>query len=223
MQSMLSAAIISTATLKEHQMSKIPKNIHQGYEVLITEVLPKLENFQTDITKHDKASLKNYEGDFISLYRDSGTHLFKKDDIAQAAVWTCKNVMESIESTHIYYMNAIKVNSYYIYVSGSEFRSITAEEAKQFITKRYEQAKYFYENTFKHMYFESMANEIFLEMLTSPRRWKANLKAQWDDDSCTSACRRLRNYFADALIKIKSGMEIDDIRKVLINHLIDNY
>ena len=95
-------------------MSKIPQIIHCGYSVLETKVLPVLECFQDDIKIHDKQMLTDYMGDFISLYRESGTHLFKCDDLKSLANWTWKNVPESLKLTLDGNLEMVKVNKNYL-------------------------------------------------------------------------------------------------------------
>ena len=203
-------------------MSKLPNvknSLHVGYGILEAEVLPKLKNFQEDITKHDKAALSNYQGDFVSLYRETGTHLFKYESVGSAAKWTYKNPEESIRLTHEGCMAMVEANQSYLYVSkNGEFRHIEKSEVVKLMEERHERAIQFYKRVFLKMNFDGMANIIEFCMNQYGRTWKSKLIANWDNDYCSPEERRLRNQFGREFLQtIKFGTAKEDIRKSLID------
>lgn len=208
-------------------MSKIPNvknSLHVGYGILETEVLPKLKNFKEDITMHDKAALKNYQGDFISLYRETGTHLFKCESLNSAAKWTYKNPEESIRLTHEGCLAMVKTNQNYMFVSKSgQHHHIEKQEVIRLMLERYERAILFYKNNFLKMNFEGMANIIEFCMIQYGRVWKSKLIENWDNSRCSPEERRLRNYFGEEFFKtIKLKTEKEEIRKSLINKYMED-
>jgi len=194
-------------------MCKIPKNIHPGYGTLIQEVLPKLQNFKEDVTKHDKEALVNYNGDFVSMYRETGTHLFKCDSIEDAARWTYKYPEESLRLTYEGCLAMVKANQNYIFVTkDGKFNTISKEEVINLIEARYEKAIKFYKESFLKMNFEGMANIIEFFMIQYGKRWKSNFIKEWESSYCSQEARRIRNHYGiDFLKTIKFQTEKEEI------------
>ena len=207
-------------------MSKI-KNIknllHPGYKVLETEVLPFLQNFQEDVTTHDKAMLTGYQGDFISLFRETGTHLFKIG-VKDAAKWTYKNPLESLKATHEGCLAMVKFNEKYLYVkSDGEYSYISKAEVIRMMEATYKKAVKFYNDTFVKMHFEGMANIIEFCMVQYGRTWKSKLIESWDSNYCTPEEKRLKNYFGDKFLRtIKLGTKKEEITNALINKYMED-
>ena len=205
-------------------MSKIPQIIHCGYSVLETKVLPILEYFQDDIKIHDKQMLTGYMGDFISLYRKSGTHLFKCDDLKSLANWTYKNIPESLKMTLDGNLAMVRVNQNYLYIKADgSFKAITAEKITAIMQKRYKDAMRFYEESFKKMNFEGMSNIIEFFMLQYGKKWKSKLAEEWESQYVSSEARRIRNHFGmDFLKSVKFETKKEEIRKSLITYYMRN-
>lgn len=204
-------------------MSKMPNvknSLHVGYKILVSEVLPKLTNFKEDITKHDKKMLTGYQGDFVSLFRESGTHLFKCDNLENSAKWTYRDTEESLRLTHEGRIAMVNINQNYLFVSCSgEFKYISKEEVISSMEAGYEKAMKFYKKSFSKMNFEGMANIIEFVMVQYGRRWKSNLIENWDSNYCSPEERRLRNHFGEEFLKtIKFQTSKEEIQKSLINY-----
>jgi hypothetical protein len=206
--------------LREDFMCKIPKTTHLGYETLVKEVLPKLKNFKEDITKHDRVELQGYDGDFISMYRESGTHLFLCDSLEKSANWTCKDVIESIEATHQFLIAVLEINHGFLYIDKyGKSKEISANEAKGYILQRYERAMLFYNKSFKKMNFEGMAATIEFFMVQYGKRWKSNFIKEWESSYCSPGAQRIRNHFGmDFLKTIKFQEKQEEIRKSLVGY-----
>lgn len=203
-------------------MCKIPNltgSLHAAYPILKKEVLPYLENFKEDITVHDKNMLKGYQGDFISLFRKTGTHLFKCDSLKDAARWTYKNPLESIKLTHEGCLAMIRFNEKFLYVkSDGTYSYINEVEVIEMMEAKHKKAIKFYNDTFVKMNFEGMANIIEFCMMQYGKRWKSNLIKNWDSDNCSPEERRLRNHFGEKFLKtIKFETKKEEILKFLID------
>ena len=210
-------------TLKGDKMNKLPNiknSLHVGYGILVSEVLLKLSSFKEDITKHDKRMLTGYQGDFISLFRESGTHLFKCNGVKDAANWAYKNPEESLRLTHEGCIAMVNTNQNYLFVSkDGKFKYISKGEVVCSMESRYERAIKFYKESFLKMNFEGMATIIEFTMSQFGKRWKSNLIGNWDSDYCSPEERRLRNHFGEKFLKtIKFKTEKTEIQKSLINH-----
>lgn len=208
-------------------MCKIPNikgSLHTAYKVLEKEVLPYLENFQEDITIHDKSMLKGYQGDFISLFRKTGTHLFKCDSLKDAARWTYKNPLESIKLTHEGCLAMIEFNERYLYVESDEkYSYINKAKVTKMMEARYEKAIKLYNDSFVKMNFEGMANIIEFCMVQYGKRWKSNLIKNWDSDCCSPEERRLRNHFGEKFLKtIKFEEKKEEIKESLIEKYMED-
>jgi len=200
-------------------MCKMPKNINQGYQVLLKEVLPRVKNYKEDITQHDKNMLTNYEGDFISLYRESGTHLFRCNSFKEFANWNYKNIPESIQLSYEGLLAMVKTNQNYIYVKDDTFKPLTAAEVEAIMSQKHKDALHFYENSFKKMNFEGMATTIEFFMIQFGKRWKSNFIKEWESSYCSPEAQRIRNHFGmDFLKTIKFQEKQEEIKKSLINY-----
>ncbi|WP_434656673.1 hypothetical protein [Sulfurimonas sp. NW9] len=177
-----------------------------------------VENFKEDITEHDKLLLTGYEGDFISLYRESGTHLFRCDTLKDLANWNYKNIPESIQLSYEGLLAMVKMNQNYIYVKDDTFKPITAAEVEAIMSQKHKDALYFYENSFKKMNFDGMAATIEFFMVQYGRKWKSNFVKEWEGSYCSPETQRIRNHFGmDFLKTIKFQTKQEEIRKSLIN------
>jgi len=187
-------------------------------------VLPKLKNFREDITIHDRAALKSYQGDFISLYRDAGTHLFKCNLFCNAANWTYRNLEESLRLTYESNTLVANINQHYLLISKSgEYKHITKKEVLQLMKEQYERALLFYKNDFVKMNFEGMASSIEFFMSQYGKKWKNKLVQEWDSGNASPLARTIRNYFGmDFLKKIKFGTEKEEIKTSLINKYMED-
>jgi hypothetical protein len=199
-------------------MCKI-KNINPGYKVLLKEVLPAVNNYKVDITKHDKRLLTGYKGSFISLYREAGTHLFRCDTLKDLANWNYKNIPESIQLSYEGLLTMVKMNQNYIYVKDDTFKPITATEVEAIMSQKYKAALRFYEDEFKKMNFEGMAATIEFFMVQYGRKWKSNFIKEWEGSYCSPETQKIRNHFGmDFLKTIKFQEKQEEIRESLINY-----
>ena len=198
-------------------MCKIPKVTHLGYETLVKEVLPKLKNFKEDITKHDKAELQGYDGDFISMYRESGTHLFLCDSLKKSANWTYNDIVESIEATHQFLIAALEINHGFLYIDKhGKSKEISANEAMRYILQRYERVMLFYNESFKKMNFEGMVAMIEFVMSQYGRTWKKELRDEWDTSWCSSEMKILRDYYGEDFLKTLKTNNTQEIKNALV-------
>ena len=200
------------------------KKIHPGHKILVKEVLPKLKNFKSDITVHDKRMLTGYQGDFISFFRESGTNLFKINSLKNAANWSDNAPIKSIQLTHELIVEYIRFNKKCLYVKDDKSYSyISKEKALELVRDRRRKAIEFYNNDFIKMEFEGLANVIEHYMFLFGKRWKSKLILNWDNNNASPGERRLRNYFGEKFLKtIKFGSEKGEIKKSLIENYMKN-
>lgn len=199
-------------------MSKIPTQLHPGYQTLVENVLPHLTHYTQDITEYDQKALIGYKGDFISMYRQSGTNLFLLDSMSDAAAWDGNKVKESIENTQMTALLYVEMNNEYLFVSANgESKKLTKEECVDLLEKRQEKALNFFED-FKKINFPMLALEVTQFMAQYGKRWKSKLKEDWFRETCSSEARRLRNLIGED--GLKSIQHKDDevvIKKALVN------
>jgi len=185
--------------------------IHPGFETLVAEVLPLLKGFETDITKHDKTMLTNYEGNFILGYRDNGTNLYRLESMSDACKWEKKDHKESIAINHDSALAFLTNNQNFLFISSAgDSRVISESDAVDFLETRRDAALDI-ADFFEKIDLKQIAFELYLFIKHNGRNWKSCLRGDWESCLATPALIRLRNHFEHSyLFKQKSVMLFDD-------------
>jgi predicted SprT family Zn-dependent metalloprotease len=125
------------------------------FEQLKTIVLPSLERYQEDLTKHDFNTLQNYKGKFLYSWRSTGTNFLKlendfKSYFNDKVLSTHKeSELKEIYKKEIVWITHEMNNKGFLYFDGAILKRVTREQAKQLHASHIDNIIYLYEQSKK--------------------------------------------------------------------------
>ena len=125
------------------------------FEQLKTIVLPSLERYQEDLTKHDFNTLQNYKGKFLYSWRNTGTNFLKlendfKNYFNDKVLSTYKESdLKEIYKKEIVWITHEMNNKGFLFYDGAILKRITKEQAKSIHASHINNIIYLYEQSKK--------------------------------------------------------------------------
>jgi hypothetical protein len=113
-------------------------------------VLPRLEMYTEDLTKHDFNILQTYKGAFLYAFRKTGTVLIKLENDFKNYLTRIDQTIHTPEDLKNFIKNEIiwiihEMNSDFLFYDGKKLNHITREQAKRIHAAHVEQVIYKYE------------------------------------------------------------------------------
>lgn len=117
-------------------------------------VLPRLEMYVEDLTKHDFTKLLSYKGPFLYAFRKTGTALVTLENDFKSYLLRIDQTKHTTEDLKKFIQNEItwiihEMNSDFLYFDGKKLHHITREQAKSIHAAHVEQILYKYDRSTK--------------------------------------------------------------------------
>ena len=129
--------------------------INPIFEQLKTIVLPSLEHYKEDLTKHDFNILQGYKDKFLYSWRNTGTNFLKlendfKNYFNDKVLSTYKESdLKEIYKKEIVWITHEMNNKGFLYFDGAILKRVTREQAKQLHASHIDNIIYLYEQSKK--------------------------------------------------------------------------
>ena len=125
------------------------------FEQLKTIVLPSLEHYKEDLTKHDFNILQGYKGKFLYSWRNTGTNFLKLENDFKSyfndelLITHKESELKEIYKKEIVWITHEMNNKGFLYFDGAILKRVTREQAKQLHASHIDNIIYLYEQSKK--------------------------------------------------------------------------
>jgi hypothetical protein len=129
--------------------------INPIFEQLKTIVLPSLEHYKEDLTKHDFNILQGYKDKFLYSWRNTGTNFLKLENDFKSyfnnelLITHKESELKEIYKKEIVWITHEMNNKGFLYFDGATLKRITKEQAKQLHASHIDNIIYLYEQSKK--------------------------------------------------------------------------
>jgi hypothetical protein len=125
------------------------------FEQLKTIVLPSLEHYKEDLTKHDFNILQGYKGKFLYSWRNTGTNFLKLENDFKSyfnnelLITHKESELKEFYKKEIVWITHEMNNKGFLYFDGAILKRVTREQAKQLHASHIDNIIYLYEQSKK--------------------------------------------------------------------------
>jgi len=129
--------------------------INPIFEQLKTIVLPSLEHYKEDLTKHDFNILQGYKGKFLYSWRNTGTNFLKLENDYKSyfnnelLITRKESELKEIYKKEIIWITHEMNNKGFLFYDGAILKRVTKEQAKQLHASHIDNIIYLYEQSKK--------------------------------------------------------------------------
>jgi len=129
--------------------------INPIFEQLKTIVLPSLEHYKEDLTKHDFNILQGYKGKFLYSWRNTGTNFLKLENDFKGyfnnelLITHKESELKIIYKKEIIWITHEMNNKGFLFYDGAILKRVTKEQAKQLHASHIDNIIYLYEQSKK--------------------------------------------------------------------------
>lgn len=179
-----------------------------AYDLLKKQVLPHLQNFKTDLIKHDRKLLNKYNGKFLYAYRDSGTNILCLETNSYNYMKDYNWLINMLNDRFTIFKG---FNKKFLLFNGKELISLDLESL-HIALENHKKEVMRKKELIDELNVKLMALDLFY-LMNNTRSWKKVI-----EESNDSSIRKLRIHLE--LTKLKKTNDLEDIETQVYNNLL---